>query len=60
MLTLKKISDLLKASAESIEAQNSGANGTACIEKAKIIRELRDAAREILIGQEYPNSKIKF
>ena len=32
----------------------------AAAETAKMIRELRDAAREILTSQEYQNSKIKF
>jgi len=56
MLPIKRISGLLKVSAESIEA----AAGTISAEQAKIIRELRDTAREILTSQEYQNSKIKF
>jgi hypothetical protein len=56
MLPLKRISDLLRISAESIEA----AAGTVSAEQAKMIRELRDTAREILTSQEYQNSKIKF
>jgi hypothetical protein len=50
----------LKISADSLEAQSSVATGKAADETAKVIRELRDAAREILTSQEYQNSKIKF
>ena len=60
MLPLKRISDLLKICADSIEAQNRTAAGTVSAEAANMIRELRDAAREILTSQEYQNSKIKF
>jgi hypothetical protein len=60
MLGLKRISELLKISADSLEAQSSVATGKAADETAKVIRELRDAAREILTSQEYQNSKIKF
>jgi len=60
MLKLKKISDLLKDSADSLELQGKTATGKAAIEKAKLVRELRDASREILMSQEYQNSKIKF
>jgi hypothetical protein len=60
MLKLKKISDLLKDSADSLELQGKTATGKAAIETAKLVRELRDASREILMSQEYQNSKIKF
>jgi hypothetical protein len=55
MLPLKRISDLLKISAENFEAA-----GSLTAEKKKMIQELRDTAREILTSQEYQNSKIKF
>ena len=60
MLPLKRVSGLLKNSAESIEAQSRTAVGTVPSEAAQIARELRDGAREILTSQEYQNSKIKF
>jgi len=60
MLRLKKISDLLKDSADCLETQNKAVTGKPALETAKMIRELRDAAREILVSQEYQNSKIKF
>jgi negative regulator of replication initiation len=60
MLRLKKISDLLKESADRLESQGKAATGKAPTETAKMIKELRDAAREILTSQEYQNSKIKF
>ena len=60
MLKLKKISDLLKDSADSLELQGKTATGKADTETAKLVRELRDASREILTSQEYQNSKIKF
>ncbi|MBR1200511.1 hypothetical protein JQ634_33265 [Bradyrhizobium sp. AUGA SZCCT0240] len=60
MLKLKKISDLLKDSADSLEGHSRAASGKAADETAKMIRDLRDAAREILTSQEYQNSKIKF
>ncbi|MBR1284846.1 hypothetical protein JQ597_22620 [Bradyrhizobium sp. AUGA SZCCT0177] len=50
----------MKVSAESTEAQNTTAAGTASAEAVNMIRELRDAAREIPTSQEYPNSKISF
>jgi hypothetical protein len=56
MLPLKRISDLLRISAENIES----AAGTVSAEQAKMIRELRDMTREILTSQEYQNLKIKF
>lgn len=60
MLRLKKISDLLKDSADRLELQGKAATGKAAIETVKLIGDLRDAAREILTSQEYQNSKIKF
>jgi hypothetical protein len=60
MLRLKKISDLLKDSADRLELQGKTATGKAATETAEMIRELRDASREILMSQEYQNSKIKF
>ena len=60
MLPLKRISDLLKICADSIEAQNKTSAGAVSAEKAKMIQDVRDAAREILTSQEYQNSKIKF
>jgi hypothetical protein len=57
---LKRISDLLKDSADSLEGHSRTATGKAADETAKMIRDLRDAAREILTSQEYQNSKIKF
>jgi hypothetical protein len=47
MLRLKKISDLRPL-------------GKAAAETVKMIREPRDAAREIRVSQEYLNSKIRF
>jgi hypothetical protein len=60
MLRLKRISELLKSSADRIEGQSKAATGKAADEAAKMIRELRDTAREIVTSQEYQNSKIKF
>jgi negative regulator of replication initiation len=60
MLRLKKISDLLKDSADRLEVHGKTATGKAAAETAKMIGDLRDAAREILTSQEYQNSKIKF
>jgi len=59
MLRLKRISELLKISADSIEGQSRAATGAASDEAAKVIRELRDVAREILTSDDYQNSKIK-
>jgi hypothetical protein len=58
MLRLRRISDLLRDSADFIEGQTGNAV-TASDVKAKMIRELRDMAREILTSQEYQNAKIK-
>ena len=60
MLRLKKISDLLKDAADGLESQGKAATRKAPAETAKMIKDLRDAAREILTSQEYQNSKIKF
>jgi hypothetical protein len=60
MLKLKRISDLLKESADGLELHSKTATGKAALEATKMIKELRDAAREILTSQEYQNSKIKF
>lgn len=60
MLRLKRISELLKDSADRIEGHSATATGKTADETAKMIRDLRDAAREILTSQEYQNSKIKF
>ncbi len=59
MLRLKKISELLKDSANCLEEQNR-TPGKAAAKTAEMIKELRDAARDILVSQEYQNSKIKF
>jgi hypothetical protein len=58
MLRLKRISELLRISADRIEGQND-AGPTSSSERAKLVGELRDAAREILTSQEYQNSKIR-
>jgi hypothetical protein len=60
MLRLKRISELLKVSADRVEAQSATATGKAADEAAVLIRELRDTVREILTSQEYQNSKVKF
>ena len=59
MLRLKRISELLKISADHIEGQSKTATGKAD-EAVKMIKELRDTARDILTSQEYQNSRIKF
>jgi negative regulator of replication initiation len=61
MLRLKRISELLKISADHIEGQNkAAATGKTTDEAVKMIKELRDTARDILTSQEYQNSRIKF
>ena len=60
MLRLKRISELLKISADHIEGQNKAATGKATDEAVKMIKELRDTARDILTSQEYQNTRIKF
>ena len=57
MLRLKRISELLKASADSLEGQM--APGKAADQTATMVKELRDAAREILTSDEYQSSKIR-
>ena len=59
MLRLKRVSELLKICADSIEVQSRAAGSTDNSTVA-VIQELRDNAREILMSQEYQNSKIKF
>ena len=60
MLRLKRISELLKISADQIEGQSKTATGRATDEAVKMIKELRYTARDILTSQEYQNSRIKF
>jgi hypothetical protein len=59
MLRLKRISDAMKASADTIEELYRKNNGVPSPETAKPIKELRKLAREILTSQEFLNSKIK-
>jgi hypothetical protein len=59
MLRLKRISDAMKASADTIEQLYRKTNGVPSPETAKLIEELRKLAREILTSQEFLNSKIK-
>lgn len=59
MLRLKRISDAMKASADTIEDLCKKANEAPSPETAKLIKDLRELTREILSSQEYLNSKIK-
>ena len=59
MLRLRKISDTMKTSANTIEDLYKKTNGVPSPETAKLIKELRELAKEILTSQEFLNSKIK-
>jgi hypothetical protein len=59
MLKLKRITDAMKASADTLENLYTKANGTLPDETAKLIKELRELTKEILTSQEFLNSKIK-
>jgi hypothetical protein len=59
MLRLKRISDVMKTSADTIEDLHKKTNGVPSPETAKLIEELGKLAREILASQEFLNSKIK-
>jgi hypothetical protein len=59
VLRLKKIADVMKMSADTIEGHYKEANGVPSTEAAKLIKELRELSREILTSQEFLNSKIK-
>ena len=59
MLRLKKISDAMKTSANTIEDLYKETNGVPSPETAKLIKDLRELAKEILTSQEFLNSKIK-
>jgi hypothetical protein len=59
VLKLKKIADVMKLSADSIEGHFKEAGGEPSPEAANLVRELRELSREILTSQEFLNSKIK-
>ena len=59
MLRLKRITDAMKASADTLENLYTKTNGTPPDETAKLIKELRELTKEILTSQEFLNSKIK-
>jgi hypothetical protein len=59
MLRLKRIADVMKTSADTIEDLYRKNNGVPSAETAKLIKELRELAKEILTSQEFLNSKIK-
>lgn len=59
MLRLKRISDALKTSANTIEDLHKKNNDVSSPETAKLIGELRELAKEILASQEFLNSKVK-
>jgi hypothetical protein len=59
MLRLRKISDAMKTSADTIEDFYKKTDGVPSPETTKLIEELRELAREILTSQEFLNSKIK-
>jgi hypothetical protein len=59
VLRLKKIADVMKLSAETIEGQFKEVDGEPSPETANLIKELRELSREILTSQEFFNSKIK-
>jgi hypothetical protein len=59
VLRLKKISDTLRTSADTIEGLYKESDSVPSPETAKLIKELRELAREILTSQEFLNSRIK-
>jgi hypothetical protein len=59
MISLKRISDALRMSADALEEYHKERNGPPSTEPAKLIKELRELTREILTSQEFLNSKIK-
>jgi len=59
MISLKRVSDALKMSADALEEHYKERNGPPSAETAKLIKELRELTREILTSQDFLNSKIK-
>jgi hypothetical protein len=59
VLKLKKIADVMKLSADTIEGHFKAADGEPSPEAANLVKELRELSREILTSQEFLNSKIK-
>jgi hypothetical protein len=59
VLKLKKIADVMKMSADTIEGHFKEADGEPSPEAANLVKELRELSREILTSQEFLNSKIK-
>jgi hypothetical protein len=59
MLPLKKISDVMRMSADTIEDLYKKTNGVPSPETANLIKELRELTREIRTSQEFLNSRIK-
>ena len=59
VLRLKKIADVMKMSADTIEGHFKEADGEPSPEAANLVKELRELSREILTSQEFLNSKIK-
>ena len=59
MLRLKRIADILRMSADTLEGYYKEHNEHPSTDTAKLIKELRELVRQILTSQEYSNSKIK-
>jgi len=59
MISLKRISDALRLSADALEGYCKERNGSPPTETAMLIKELRELTREILTSQDFLNSKIK-
>jgi hypothetical protein len=59
MISLKRISDALKMSADALEGYCKERNEPPSTETAQLIKELRELIREILTSQDFLNSKIK-
>ena len=59
MISLKRISDALKMSADTLEGYHKERKGPPSSETAKLIKELRELTREILTSEDFLNSKIR-
>jgi hypothetical protein len=59
MISLERVSDALRISADALEGYCKERNGPPATETAKLIKELRELTREILTSQDFLNSKIK-
>jgi hypothetical protein len=59
MIRLKRIADTMRMSADALEGYDKEHHGHPSTETAKLIKELRALAKEILTSQDFLNSKIK-